>query len=83
MRDPCDTPVDGTEKPEDHVGKVDPDRIFHALTASIPLRILVNPHFAEDAEDSHPENATKTIRFDYFHSALTTHKITISQGHKR
>lgn len=45
-----------TQEPQKHAYKVDPDGVFHALViAPLDLRVFVEKHLGENAEDGSPE----------------------------
>lgn len=52
--------VCGGYQPEQHVGQIDPDRVFHSLDARISLSIFFDVHVAKEPEDPHPKDTGST-----------------------
>lgn len=53
--------VDCGSEPQQHVGKVDPDGVLHALDALVSLGVLWDVHLAENAKDNEPEDEENNI----------------------
>jgi len=55
------SPQDTGDEPQDQANKVYPDSIFHPLHTRVHLRLLMNIHRPEEAEDRAPEDEEDTV----------------------
>lgn len=52
-----DHPVNSRDEPQQHIDEINPDGVFHALDPAVSLRVLVDVHVAEEAEERGEEDA--------------------------